>query len=139
VQVIHFTERATDPLLESRALGSRFVPLADGSGDTHVACLHLAAGGRIPKLPLTQARALLLVQGEVVLVSGTTMRMDLSAGVGVVLNAGDECALESRDGAILILVQGQHLEAHECAISTPRRIMGQRCPGEALPGATGRS
>jgi len=104
VRVIPFTEGAADPLLEWSAWGARFVPLADGSGDAHVACLHLAAGGRIAKLPMTQA-----------------------------------CALESRDGAVLIFVQGQHLEAHECAISTPQRIMGQRWPGDALPGQTGES
>jgi hypothetical protein len=136
LRVIHFTAGATDSLLASNARGAQFVPLADGVGDAHIGCLRLAAGGRVPSLPMSQACVLLIVQGELVFEWGTTMRLELSAGVGVVLNAGEQCALVSRDGAILILVQSNDLEAHDCGISTPQRIMGQRWPGEAIPGGT---
>jgi hypothetical protein len=38
MDVTHFTQGATDPLKGS-ASGANFVPLADGTGDTHVRCL----------------------------------------------------------------------------------------------------
>jgi hypothetical protein len=134
VRVIHFTSGATDPLREFRSRGARFVPLADGFGDTHVSCLQLVAGGRIPKLPLTQACALLIVRGDVVFTASMGSRLDLSAGTGLVMEAGGHCGLESRNGATLILVEVQLLEAHECGISTPQRIRGEGWPDEALPG-----
>lgn len=134
-RVIHFTEGATDPLLAFRTRGARFVPLADGFGDAHIACLHLKAGGRIPKLPLNQASALLIVHGELQF-TAAKCTLELSPGVGLVIESGGHCALASRDGAILILVQAPHLEAHECGISTPARIWGARWPGEGVAGST---
>lgn len=139
MRVIHFTAGATDSLLASNSRGAQFVPLADGVGDAHIACLHLAAAGRIPSLPMSQACVLLIVQGELVFEWETTMRLELAAGVGVVVNAGEECALASRDGAIVIFVQANDLEAHDCGVSTPQRIMGQRWPGEAMPGGSAES
>jgi hypothetical protein len=132
-RIIHFTEGATDPFLNFRTRGARFVPLADGFGDAHVSCLHLKAGGRIPKLPLSQASAFLLVHGHLALASPKG-RLELSPGVGLVVDSGGHCSLESPEGAIVILVQAPHLEATECGISTPSRIRSARWPGEALPG-----
>jgi len=137
VQVIHFTEGATDPLQISQARGARFVRRADGSGDTRIASVHLAPGGQIPELPITQSCVLRIVHGDVVLKSASYRRLDLSAGVGLVMSAGEECSPESLAGAILVLMQGPGLEAHEGGISTPTRIMGQRWPGEAGSGAPG--
>jgi hypothetical protein len=88
---------------------------------------------------MSQACVLLIVQGELVFEWETTMRLELAAGVGVVVNAGEECALASRDGAIVIFVQANDLEAHDCGVSTPQRIMGQRWPGEAMPGGSAES
>jgi hypothetical protein len=57
MDVIHFTQGATDPLKGFDSAGARFVPLADGSGDTHVSCLHLERGGRITAPSITHAAA----------------------------------------------------------------------------------
>jgi len=56
MDVIHFTQGATDPLTSFGASGARFLPLADGSGDTYVSCLHLERGARItaPSIPTPQ-------------------------------------------------------------------------------------
>jgi hypothetical protein len=84
---------------------------------------------------MTQDCTLLIVQGDLVFESSEpSCRLELSAGVGVVLEAGEQVGLVSRKGAILILVQGPALEAHECGVSTPQRIAGQRWPGESLAG-----
>jgi hypothetical protein len=47
MDVIHFTEGATDLLAIFDATGARIVPLAAGHGVSHVSCLHLAPGGAI--------------------------------------------------------------------------------------------
>lgn len=140
MHVIHFTEGATDPIKQFRARGARFVPLADGSGDYHVSCLHLATDGRVPKLAMSQDCTLLVVHGDVVVKpTKSACRLDLSAGVGVVLEAGEHVRLESSKGAVLIMVQGRNAEAHSCGISSPQRIAGQRWPSDPAPGDQDRS
>jgi hypothetical protein len=128
MQVIHFTEGATDLLWGFRAEGTRFVPLADGDGDVHVSCLHLLPGAFISEPPVTHDCAVLIVHGYVVVVGDC--RLDLYAGVGFVVNAGERYSLESSEGAILIVAEPRSLEATSCGRSTPQRIMGQRWPGD---------
>src|SRR6267154_2522608 len=57
MNVIHFTHGATDPLTSFDATGARFLPLADGSGDTHISCLHLEQGGKISASSVSHAAA----------------------------------------------------------------------------------
>jgi hypothetical protein len=64
LQTIHFTRGATDPLNSFGAKGARFLPLADGDGDTHVSCLYLEEGARIAWPSRTHAAALLVVHGR---------------------------------------------------------------------------
>ena len=65
MRVIHFTHGATDPLTAFDSKGVRFVPLADGFGDSHVGCAHLDPGATIEAPSLTHAAALLVVHGSV--------------------------------------------------------------------------
>jgi hypothetical protein len=51
MDVIHFTEGATDPLAVFDATGATIVPLATGHGDRHLSCVHLTPGGNIPTPP----------------------------------------------------------------------------------------
>jgi hypothetical protein len=60
MKVIHFT---TDPLMGFDASGARFLPLVDGTGDTHISCLHLEQGASIAAPSISHA-ATLLVVGE---------------------------------------------------------------------------
>src|SRR5450631_587938 len=55
MRVVHFTHGATDQLHQLRTTGAHFVPLADGSGDTHAGCLHLEKGSRITAPSITHA------------------------------------------------------------------------------------
>jgi hypothetical protein len=82
MRVIHFTQGATDPLRQFRATGAHFVPLADGSGDTHVSCLHLEKGGRITAPSITHAAALLIVHGRITITSHLDARIQFSGGTG---------------------------------------------------------
>jgi hypothetical protein len=38
MDVIHFSQGATDPLNAHAAKGVRFLPLADGTGGSHLSC-----------------------------------------------------------------------------------------------------
>ena len=131
MKIIHFTEGVTNELAEFNSRGARFVPLADGDGDTHVSCIHLAAGAEISAPPLTHDSALLIVHGSVtVVVADSGAHLELSSGVGMVVEINEGYALKSSFGAILIVVESGWLEATELGISTPARIAGQRWPGE---------
>jgi hypothetical protein len=127
LDVIHFTKGATDPLEGFRAHGVRAVMLADGGGadETYVSCLHFEPGGWVVDPPMGRDSAILAVQGEVILHEARYgMRLDLSPGVGVVMNADVRYRLESETGGILLIVESERLEATECGISTPERILG---------------
>jgi hypothetical protein len=130
MQIIHFTEGATDRLEGFQARHVRSVPLADGSGDTRLTCFHLSPKAHILDPPITHSNALLVVSGRVTVLFLNGGRAFLSAGVGVVIDAGDRYSIESEKGAIIIAVECKELTPTECAISTPERIMGQRWPGE---------
>lgn len=128
MQVIHFTAGATDPLVGSHHVGC--VPLLDTAGSAQLCCLHLKAGSRLPSLPAAGSHALLVLQAKVLASLDPPCRLEMSAGVGAVLEASERCALESARGAIALVVEASELEAHVCGISTPTRIAGARWPGE---------
>lgn len=132
MHVANFTEGATDPLREFRAQRARFVPLADGDGDTHVSCLYLDAGAQISDPPSSHDCALLIVHGELIYSSEPTApRLQALAGMGLVIKAGERFTLESPKGAIVVLIESDLLAANERGISTPERIRGQRWPGDS--------
>ncbi|MGH8226501.1 MAG: hypothetical protein ACREU3_01135 [Steroidobacteraceae bacterium] len=133
MQVIHFTAGASAPLEAFGARGIRFLPLAAGptERDARLSCLHLAPGGRIDETPHLHDCALLTVQGRLTLwAEESGGRVDLFAGMGVVLSAGEPAHLESEEGAILLLVESPQLMATAPGLSTPTQIAGQRWPGE---------
>jgi hypothetical protein len=131
MRVIHFTHGATDPLQGFGATGARFLPLADGTGNAHISCLHLETNAKIPSPSLTHAAALLCVRGRIA-VTTTAARINIHAGSGCVLEEDESYSLTSEPGAILLIIESDHLEAHECAISTPQRIGGQQWPSDRV-------
>jgi hypothetical protein len=130
MQIIHFTEGATDGLEGFQARDVRSVPLVHGSGDTRLTCLHLSPKAYILDAPITDAHALLVVSGRVTVVFLDGGRAWLSGGMGVVIAAGDRYSIESEPGAIILAVECKEMAPTDRAISTPERIMGQRWPGE---------
>lgn len=132
MHVIHFTRGAADPLTAFDSRSVRFLPPADGSGDTHVSCAHLEPGAQIEAPPLTHAGTLLVIHGRITitkLVAAT--HIDMHAGMGCVFDR-DEPSLHSDTGAILLIVESQELIAHPRGISSPERIAGQRWPSNAV-------
>jgi hypothetical protein len=135
MRVVHFTVGATDPMIGFGALGTRVVPLAAGrrEDDVTVSCYHIAAGGRLGETPFVHDCALLVVMGRLTMTGGEfPLRLEVLAGMGVVLSAGEPFAVESEAGGIVIAVEAPTLLSTERGISTPDRIAGQRWPGERL-------
>lgn len=130
MQVIHFTAGAADPVAESQVQDVRFVHLAQGVGESRLGCIHIAAQGEVPKLPVNEDCALLVVHGAVRFSAHNGLRLDLEAGVGVVLEAGEHCRLESPEGAILMMLECGRLEPTQAGLSSPDRIRGQLWPGD---------
>jgi hypothetical protein len=59
------------------------------------------------------------------------IRIDIHAGMGCVLDADEAYALESEEGAIVLIVESDRLLPHARGISTPERVAGQTWPSDA--------
>ena len=129
--IIHFTQRAADPL-ESFSPSS-FLPLADGEGNTHISCLHLSTGGKVPSPSTTHAAALLVVHGRITVETPfPRSQIDIHAGMGAVFDKDETYSLKSEEGAIVLIVESDHLLVSDRAISTPKRIAGATWPTDNL-------
>jgi hypothetical protein len=111
------------------ASGASFLPLGCREGNSHISCLHLEIGGKIEAPSITHAAALLCVHGCST-VTTPFARINIHAGSGCVFDKNEPYSLTSDSGAILLIVESDHLETHERAISTPQRIAGQQWPGD---------
>ena len=137
MDVIHFTHHATDPLQGFAASGARFLPLADGQGDTQISCLHLEKNGKVPSPSLTHAAALLVVHGRITVETKIPRsQIDLHSGMGAIFVKDEAYSLTSEEGAILLIVESDHLLASERAISKPQRIVGATWPSDNDLGVT---
>lgn len=80
--------------------------------------------------------ALLVVHGRITIVSerGNTRYINISAGMGAVVEPQEPYTFKSDPGAILIVVEAEQLSANEHGISNPERIAGQTWPSDAVLG-----
>src|SRR5450631_829755 len=121
MDVIHFTRGATDPLTGFDAQGVRFLPLADGYGDTHLSCVHLEEGATIKAPAITHAAALLVVHGRITITTHEVeSKIRFLAGMGAVFAHEERYSLESDTGAILLIVESEELTPHARGIASPR-------------------
>jgi len=83
MDVIHFTYGGADPLTAFASKGVRFLPLADGHGDTHVSCARRDSGAKIEPPPVIHAATLLVIQGCITLTEllATTTDIGIHAGM----------------------------------------------------------
>lgn len=127
VAVVHFTPGALDSGNVRRHGTVAYKPLACGEGPCQVSALYVAPGGRIAVEPKPVDQLLLVVNGKLE-ASCPHVRLDPMAGVGLLLSAGEHCALSSRTGAIAVVVEAGQLVADPCGISSPQRVMGTQWP-----------
>jgi quercetin dioxygenase-like cupin family protein len=129
MNVIHFTHGAADPLTAFGATSARFLPLADGNGNSHISCLHLEKGGKIETPSITHAAALLCVHGRITLTTNEA-KITAHAGMGAVFEMNEPYSLMSEEGAILLIVESDELTPDARAISSPQRIEGATWPSD---------
>jgi hypothetical protein len=122
----------TDPLSTHDANGVRFLPLADGTGDSHLSCTHLEPGATVNAPSLTHAAALLVVHGRVTIMNHCSAHIRLSGGMGAVFARDEPYSIESDTGGIVLIVESTELTAHSRGISSPERIAGQTWPSGQL-------
>ncbi len=128
MQVLHFTPGCLDPDGFGRKGTVAIMPLAASSGENEIFCLYLAPGGRIAVPPATYAQLYLVVNGRVTGTFDHSLRIEIWAGVGFVLEASESCRLESTAGAVLIAVESVGMTAEPCGLSLPERVRGQLWP-----------
>jgi hypothetical protein len=132
MNVIHFTRGATDPLTSFDASGASFLPLAQSLGNSHICCLYLDSGASVRPPSTTHAAALMVVHGSLTVTTEVPfIRIDVHAGMGCVLDQREAYCLNSGEGAIVLIVESDYLQAHERAISTPERIAGASWEGDS--------
>jgi hypothetical protein len=133
MRVIHFTHGATDPLEGFGATGARFLPLADGIGDTHVSCMHLEEGATIEAPSITHAAGLLVVHGRITITTEyPESQIRFLAGMGAVFDSDERYSIESDCGAIVLILGSDQLTPHGRGISSPEHIAGQTWPSDAV-------
>ena len=137
MDVIHFTYGATDKFSGLGATGAHFVSLADGTGDTHISCLHLEQGARVNAPSISHAATLLVVHGRIT--THLDARIQFSGGMGAVFLGHEPYTIESDAGAIVLIVEATELKPHASGISSPERITGQTWPSDALLTTPGRT
>ena len=76
-----------------------------------------------------QGRSLRLAVGPP---AAAGLRLELSPGVGLTMNADDRYRLMSETGAIILVVEAERLEATDAGKSTPERVWGALWPGEVI-------
>lgn len=132
MDVIHFTQGATDPLSTFEAKGVRFLPLADGTGESHLGCAHLEPGATVNAPSLTHAATLLTVHGRITVTTHIGARINILAGMGAVFGKDEPYTIESDAGAIVLILESDALTPHARGISSPERIAGQTWPSDQL-------
>ena len=128
MDILHFTPGSLDPDNVRRHGAVAHLPLASGNEEFDISCLYLAAGGQIAVPPVRHTQLLLVVNGKLEAAFAHGLRLEPSAGVGVLLKEGESCQLVSTTGAVIITVEGKQIEADPCGSSSPQRVMGQQWP-----------
>lgn len=128
MEIIHFTPGSLDADNVRRGGTTAHMPLVSGDGEFDVSCLYLAADSQIAVAPGKHAQLLLVVNGKLHATFPHGLRLEPSAGIGILLKEGESCQLESTTGAVIITLEGKQIEADPRGISTPRRVMGQQWP-----------
>jgi hypothetical protein len=128
MDILHFTPGSLHPDNVRRHGAVAHMPMAFGSGEFDISCLYLAPGSQIAVPPVRHTQLLLVVNGKLQATFEHRLRLEPSAGVGVLLKQGESCRLESTTGAVIITLEGDQIEADPCGISTPQRVMGQQWP-----------
>lgn len=128
MDIIHFTPGALDSENVQRHGFVAHMPLAAGAGELELSCLYLAPGGGVAVPRARGAQLLLFVNGKAAAHFDNGMLLELSAGMGLLLQEGEQCRLSCATGAVVLVLAADRIGADACGISAPERVMGQLWP-----------
>lgn len=128
MKIIHFTPGSLNPQTTGCRGAVASLPLANGDGGFVVSGTYLAPQGEITVTPEHCCQLLLIVNGRAVMTYLRTARLDVSAGMGMLLEAGEGCQLTTEGGAMVLAIGARVIAADECGISSPDRVAGQQWP-----------
>ena len=128
MQVIHFTPGSLDPVNVGRCGIAASLPLANGNGEFELSALYLAPHGQISVPPQPRCQLLLVVNGRAAASLRSGLSLEVLAGVGLLLGAGEGCHLSTATGSVFLAIEARQLEADVCGISNPDRVAGQQWP-----------
>ncbi len=130
MRILHFSPAAAlDPKSAGTSASIAHLPLANGHGDVELSCLYVAPGGQIAVPASRRDQLLLIVNGR-----GNAYGylppglLQLSGGMGLLIPAGESCRLSSQTGAILLVLEVEHLTPDPCGLSHPNRLRGALWP-----------
>ena len=132
MQVIHFTEGASDWSTDFLANTLVLYHSSWGEGEALVRYLHLVPGTPINDPPATHDNAHRVVQSQVLVIQDPRGKANLLCGMDMIIKETVRCRLESERGAIVLSVESQRPEPKAQGISIPERIAGQHWPGQEL-------
>jgi hypothetical protein len=136
MRIVHFTPAATAAFgTAGRTPTVAHLPLASGHGEIELSCLYLAPGGTIAVPASRRDQLLLMVNGRANAGCIHQAMLLLSAGMGLLLPAGEFCTLSSRDGSILLVLDADQLVADPCGLSHPELLRGALWPQMESNGA----
>ena len=109
MRIVEFGARAAAPIAGYGSVHATSVPLADGSGESHVYFVRLAAGGSIGRHRAGFGQLFLAVEGAGWVEGGDGRRVALAAGQGAVFDRGEMHAKGSETGLAAVMVQLEEL------------------------------
>ena len=130
MQVIHFTEGASDWSKDFLANTLVLYHSPWGEGEAHFCCLHLLQG--IPINGPHADCAHLAVHGQLLVIQDPGGRVNFLCGMGMIIEGIVRCRPERERGAVVLAVESQHPEPTAQGISIPQRIAGQHWHGQEL-------
>ena len=111
MRTVRFTRDRAQPITLFDSQGAFSVPLGDGSGEAHVYCVHLEAGGCIGAHPAGFGQLFLVMEGSGWAAGADGVRVALPAGHGALIERGEVPSKGSERGMTAIMVQVAELTA----------------------------
>jgi quercetin dioxygenase-like cupin family protein len=105
MRTLRFTRPLAQPITLFDSTGASSVPLGDGSGEAHIYCVHIEAGGSIGEHPAGFFQLFLVVAGSGWVAGADGVQVRLSVGEGAFLERGEIHSKGSETGMAAIMVQ----------------------------------
>lgn len=111
MRIVQFGSKMTAAIEQYDSVGAGSTRLGDGTGESHVYCMRIAAGGSIGRHLAGFDQLFLAVEGSGWVEGGDGKRVPLAKGEAAVFAKGEMHAKGSDAGLVAIMVQAERLDA----------------------------